>query len=432
MKWHAGFALMLTLAPYSAWADQATDATADQLFRFGKFAEAAAQYRQVAEQNPSDYHATLQVGRIALLANRYADAEMWLQKANALKPDETDPRITLAEVYYRQDEFDKAATALDGIDNLSTNPLITTEYATLNVAKLQSFRGRTPYQVQGGGSINRIKLLQIEPLPLVTVRVNGGREVTFFIDTGGSEVVLDSDFAKELGTPDFGSVQGVFSGGQQAPVTQTRIDSLTIGSWVINNLPAAALPLRQLSEGIGGGRTINGIIGTTLFYHFLTTLDYPNSELVMRKKSKSYRLPKGATFPFWMAGDHFMVAWGQIESQPPSLIFLDTGLTGAGVKLGETMLKNANIQLEYDKQETGAGGAGTLTIVPYTVQSAVFGKVHETNVPGVYDGPFPQEYAFGFYLAGMVGGTFGLPYAITFDFDKMEVSFAGGQPQAQH
>jgi hypothetical protein len=152
----------------------------------------------------------------------------------------------------------------------------------------------------------------------------------------------------------------------------------------------------------------------------------------MRKKSKSYRLPKGATFPFWMAGDHFMVAWGQIESQPPSLIFLDTGLTGASVKLGETMLKNANIQLEYDKQETGAGGAGTLTIVPYTVQSVVFGKVHETNVPGVYDGPFPQEYAFGFYLAGMVGGTFGLPYAITFDFDKMEVSFAGGQPKAQH
>jgi hypothetical protein len=73
-----------------------------------------------------------------------------------------------------------------------------------------------------------------------------------------------------------------------------------------------------------------------------------------------------------------------------------------------------------------------LTIVPYTVQSVRFGKVHETNVSGLYDGPFPQEYVFGFYLAGMVGGTFGLSYAITFDFDKMEVSFAGGQPQAQH
>jgi hypothetical protein len=107
------------------------------------------------------------------------------------------------------------------------------------------------------------------------------------------------------------------------------------------------LPLRQLSHGIGGGRTINGIIDTTLFYHFLTTLHYPNSELVMRQKDNPYRLPEGATFPIWLAGDHFMVAWGQIDSQPPSLMFLDTGLTGASVKLGETMLKDANIQLEY-------------------------------------------------------------------------------------
>jgi hypothetical protein len=145
---------------------------------------------------------------------------------------------------------------------------------------------------------------------------------------------------------------------------------------------------------------------------------------VLRKKSKPYTLRKGATFPFWLASDHFMVAWGQIESQPPSLLFLDTGLTGAGVKLGETMLKNANSQLEYDKQETGAGGGGTLTIVPYTVQSVTFGKVHQANVAGLYDGPFPWENLFGFYLAGMVGGDYGLPYAITFDFDKMRLHFA--------
>jgi len=38
----------------------------------------------------------------------------------------------------------------------------------------------------------------------VNVRVNGGEEVTFFIDTGGSEVTLDTEFAKELGLPQFG------------------------------------------------------------------------------------------------------------------------------------------------------------------------------------------------------------------------------------
>src|SRR4051794_4046678 len=119
MKRHAGFALMLTLAPYGAWADQATDATADQLFQFGKFAGAAAQYRQVVEQNPSDYHATLQVGRIALLANQYDDAEMWLQKANALKPNEIDPRVTLAEVYYCSFQGTVFALRIDTLTRLT-------------------------------------------------------------------------------------------------------------------------------------------------------------------------------------------------------------------------------------------------------------------------------------------------------------------------
>ena len=45
----------------------------------------------------------------------------------------------------------------------------------------------------------------------MNVRVNGGEEVTFFIDTGGSEVTLDTEFAKELGLPQFKRVQGELS-----------------------------------------------------------------------------------------------------------------------------------------------------------------------------------------------------------------------------
>ena len=38
-------------------------------------------------------------------------------------------------------------------------------------------------------------------------------------------------------------------------------------------------------------------------------------------------------------------------------------------------------------------------------------------MPGLYDGPFPWENIFGFYLAGMVGHDFFKPYAVTFDFE---------------
>ena len=227
------------------------------------------------------------------------------------------PRSCSPRLYYRRDDFEKAAASLTGVD-VSANQLIVSQYPTLNVAKLRSFQGQTPYEVHGDGQSTRLKLLRTDPLPLVGVRVNGGEEVTFFIDTGGSEVTLDTEFARELGVPQFGSVQGTFSGGQHAEVQQGRIEALKVGDWTVRNLPVAMLPLRQLSQGLGAKR-IDGIIGTTLFYHFLTTLDLPHGELVLRRKNATNleqltaSLGKSVAVPFWIAGDHFMVAWGRVE-----------------------------------------------------------------------------------------------------------------------
>jgi hypothetical protein len=186
------------------------------------------------------------------------------------------------------------------------------------------------------------------------------------------------------------------------------------------------LPLRQLSEGFGV-KQIDGIIGTTLFYHFLTTMDYPRGELVLRRKDpKSLeefkKSPvKRVAVPIWMASDHFMVGWGRMETLPPTLLFVDSGLMGAGVKLAESVIKEAGIKLDESKATEGAGGGGKLKIVPYTVHQLSFGDIKEENVPGLYDGPFPWENSFGFYLAGMVGHDFLKPYAVTFDFQNMQI-----------
>src|SRR6266403_2439774 len=237
--------------------------SADRLFQAGKFAEADKLYSQIAAQNPKDYSATLQLGRVALLSNRLDDAQKWLEKVITLQPGDADAKVMLAEVFYRRDDFQKAAASLNGVD-VSSNRLIISQYPTLNVAKLESFKGRAPYELHGNGTSTRLKFLKTDPLPVVNVRINGGDEVTFFIDTGGSEVALDTDFAKELGVPQFGAVQGTFSGGQHAEVQVGRIDTLTVGDWTIKNLPTAMLPLRQLSKGLGV-KQIDGIIGTTLF-----------------------------------------------------------------------------------------------------------------------------------------------------------------------
>jgi len=220
--------------------------SADRLFEAGKFAEAGKLYSRIVAQNPKDYSAILQLGRIALLSNRLDDTQKWLEKAIALKPNEIDPKVMLAQAFYRRDDFQKAAAALKGVD-VSSNKLIREQYP-MNPAVLESFKGQTPYELNGNGTSTRVKFVKTDPLPLLNVRVNGGKEVTFFIDTGGSEVTLDTDFAKELGVQQFGAMQGTFSGGQHAEVQLGRIESITLGDWTVKNLPTAALPLRQLPK----------------------------------------------------------------------------------------------------------------------------------------------------------------------------------------
>jgi tetratricopeptide (TPR) repeat protein len=181
--------IVATCFPGQATSEPNQSEAAAQLFKAGKFSEAGDIYARIVAQDPKDYSALLQLGRVALLANRLDDAQKWLEAAIALRPGDDDAKVMLAEALYRRDDFQKAAAALRGVE-VGTNKLIIEQYPALSVAKLESFKGQTPYEVHGDGQITRLKFLKADPLPLVSVRVNGGDEVTFFIDTGGSEVAL--------------------------------------------------------------------------------------------------------------------------------------------------------------------------------------------------------------------------------------------------
>jgi predicted aspartyl protease len=397
--------------------DQPIHPGADALFKAGKFAEAEKLYSRLAVLDPTDHRITGRLGYLALLSNRLDEAPTWLEKTLQLKPDDTGARLLLAEVFRRRDDFARAAALLKAAGKEAL------------AKQLESLAGTRPYQIEGKTDKTSVKFVVTDPLPLVKVRVNGGEEVNFLIDTGAAEVFLDTEFAKQLGVKTFGSLPGTFAGGKQAAVQLGRIDSLTLGDFAVRNLPVHILPTRPLSKPVFQGKQVDGILGTVLFYHFLSSLDYPKGELVLRRNTRENRQGfeeavqsgRAVSVPFWMAGDHYMVAWGQVEKSPPVLLFVDTGLAGGGVTLARSVIEAAGIKLAEDKAGEGIGGGGKVKVVPFVVEELSLGGAKEQKVRGLFMDPFDLEDKFGFRMGGIISHGFFRPYALTFDFTGMRL-----------
>ncbi len=389
----------------------------ERLFKEGKFAEAEKACRSILAREPNNFQTTLLRGRIALLDNKLDEAEKWLTAANKLKSDSKEALPFLAEVFYRRDEFERAA------------PLLRTLGKEAMAKQLESFRGLVPYELVGKAQALHLKFVNTDPLPLVSIRVNHSEEVNFLIDTGGSEVIVDSEFAEKTGVRQFGQDLRTFGGGKAAAIAFGHIDSLTLGDLEVRNVPAHVLSTQPFS-GAARGKPVSGVIGTVFLYHFLATLDYPSGQLILKRRTKKNlrqletraKIEKQIVIPFWMAGDHFMVDWGRVGKSAPVLLFVDTGLAGGGYTGPRSVLDEAGIKLSEEKASEGVGGGGRIKIVPFDIDELALSGARERNLKGFF-GPFPMslEYSLGFRVGGIISHQFFRPYALTFDFTGMRL-----------
>ena len=89
--------------------------------------------------------------------------------------------------------------------------------------------------------------------------VNTGHQGCFLIDTGGSELILDTDFARQAKAIEFGSEEGTFAGGASASYVHGRIDSFEVGGLTVKDLPVHLMDTQRFLA-VAPGRTVSGII----------------------------------------------------------------------------------------------------------------------------------------------------------------------------
>jgi hypothetical protein len=379
----------------SAVGQPVTGTSGDALRAAGEFAAAGRAYEAVLKASPADADALAGLAQIRLYENQVDDAMALAKRALAAEPSNPTALAALTTAQQRKDAFTGS------------------------------------YQISGLPSELAIPFVVTDPLPVVQVSV-GGRQAHFMIDTGAPDIMLGADLAHELGVQVRSAGEGVFLGGARAPVQVGILPELQIGAVKIANVPAHILLAAPRFPN--QGFKIEGVIGTGLLMHFLSSLDYCQGRLVLRPRDASSKVEqmaaaKGANVvPFWLAGDHFLVSRAHLQHGSEGLFVVDTG--GAGIGLGATKatLDEAGIPIDPTAAQTRKGGGGEVTVIPFR-SGAMLGSMTVEDVPGAYT-PNGDPYGnYRFKVSGALSHGFFRHSSVTFDFDVMRlITEACGKP----
>jgi hypothetical protein len=407
--------------------------TAEAAYRAGKFAEAAAAYSRVTELDPKHASAWEHRGAIALWNNRPDEAVGHLKEAQRQTsgmqkfwPLNAQLNVRLGMAHYRADRFPQAA----GFFKQAAGPIALGPFRQLEALAnwLATFDAEPPYAIEGPAE-TRIEFVVTDPLPVVKLSVAGGAPVHCLIDTGGSEVILDTQLAKAAGAQVAATMTGEFSGLKKSTMGLGRVASLGLGEFTIRNVPVHTLDLTDISP-LFKGLEIKGILGTRLLMHFLSTIDYRSGALVLRRATADQRKQLQALpakrIPFWLIDSHYIVARGTVNHLEPMLFCVDTGLADGGFLPSTPLVQKAGIAVDWSKAEEGVGGGGKVREVPVVLDRVTLGtepdQIVKDNVPGiVQERPPIVGDQWGFEISGLISHRFFREHALTFDFDGMEM-----------
>jgi tetratricopeptide (TPR) repeat protein len=402
---------------------QAGSSDADALFRAGKFEQAGRAYEEILRKDPTNLEAARQRGYVGLLSNKFPEAEKYLTMALKLAPSDKQTNELLGDCYIRQDKFSLSVPRWQAAGD--------EDYAKW----FGAVRGEA-YQIHG--DIARVPWQQMDPEPQVEASVNGGPPRRFSFYTGAGWLGMSAEVAKEAGLSPVYKEKTDFEGHAMWFYFGV-LDSFKLGGIELRNIPV------EWSEPVSAEdappQTNDGLIGTWVFYHLLTTFDYAGRSLILRRRTpevarkvRADAIRAGAKpLPLWLAMDHMVHSMGSFAGSDARVVGVNLGgATGEAVAgmPGETA-KQLRIRTDYDRPiETFAHSHATTTYPCYPKEirlgSAVAKAVYcemDPNAP--VNVPWP--YGSGFDGMGHFAHCFYKPYNITLDFTDMNLYIARGK-----
>ncbi|MFC5751630.1 aspartyl protease family protein [Actinomadura rugatobispora] len=407
----AGAAATVPLLGRTAMAEPRSG-DADALFKAGNFEQAGRAYEEILKKDPENVHAARQRGYVGLLANKFPEAEKYLTMALGLAPDDKQTNQFLGDCYIRQDKFALSVPRWQA--------------AGKDVyAKWFAAVSGEPYQIHGDTA--RLPWQQMDPFPLVEGSVNGGPPKRFLPYTGASWLGMSAKVAEEAGL---------------RAVASQKIDYLDGTAWqyfgVLESFKMGGIELRNIpvvwTETDMPEEDRDGVIGTWIFYHLLTTFDYAGRSLILRRrtpetarKARADAARAGAKpLPLWLAREQMLHSTGSIAGSGPRVVGLSIGgSTESAAIMPEATVKELQIRTDYDRPLETFGHSHPQIVYPCYPKELRLG---DAVAEGAYSGTNPKMPVapYGFDVPATLFHPFYKPYNLTLDFTDMNLYIARG------
>ncbi|MGW4957639.1 aspartyl protease family protein [Nonomuraea sp. NPDC004186] len=386
---------------------------ADALFKAGEFEQAGRAYEEILKTDPTNVHAARQRGYVGLLSNQFPDAEKYLKMAIDLAPDDKEANKLLGDCYIRQDKLALSAPHWQaaGVDAY---------------AKWFAAVSGESYQIHG--DIARLPFQQMDPFPLVEASVNGGPPKRFLPYTGAGWLGMSAKVADEAGLSPVASQKIDYLGGTAWQYFGV-LDSFKLGDIELRNIPV------EWSETDTPEESNDGIIGTWVFYHLLTTFDYAGRSLILRRRTpETARQARAAAkragaepLPLWLAREHMLHSRGSIAGSGTRVVATPIGGTGEiAAGMSEESAKQLGIRTDYDRPVETFAHSHPVVAYPCYPKEIRLGNASAKEVYCMVN-PSQRLAPYGFDVLAHFSHSFYKPYNVTLDFTDMNLYIARGK-----
>jgi predicted aspartyl protease/Tfp pilus assembly protein PilF len=402
----------------------------------GNFRLSVEEFRTAISLKPDEAMAIAGLAMVDFYENRTSACVAGLRRAASIDPDEPDYVFNLGQAAARTERYKEAADAYERFLVIAPR---TDEDRRARIRGLIDFlrylgHQGTLYSIAGADR-TVVPFEAVDFRPIIKVRINGGKELRFVLDTGSGMSVLSEETARKIGIRAVarGGMARAVGGGGRFEIVYGYVSTIEVGDLRVENVPVYIRHFYDERD------PVDGYLGIAALGRLVTAVDYGTRSLTLIRQRSSERADLGTVInrpgkndssatiearpgvdlPVRTTSSGFLSGEVSIEGiQTPLNFIIDTGATTTVLSEKLAELDEARGFIQTGRMRV-LGAAGIAENVKMALLPKLgVGTYTRENIDAAVLDLEPVNETSGFQQSGILGGNFLRYFRVVFDFQR--------------